>query len=95
MFSQSPGVGWHREVRGHHPALHGVRVGAHVRRRSGGIAGAVEECRLRGADAAQIFVSNPRGWAGPRVTEDEAAAFREELDRLRPRTARRARARTW
>ena len=55
-----------------------MRIGAHVRRRSGGIAGAVEECRLRGADAAQIFVSNPRGWAGPRVTEDEAAAFRED-----------------
>jgi len=54
-----------------------VRIGAHVRRRSGGIAGAVEECRLRGADAAQIFVSNPRGWAGPRVTDEEAAAFRE------------------
>jgi len=54
-----------------------VRIGAHVRRRSGGIVGAVEECRLRGADAAQIFVSNPRGWAGPRVTDEEAAAFRE------------------
>lgn len=39
--------------------------------------GAVEECRLRGADAAQIFVSNPRGWAGPRVTDEEATAFRE------------------
>ena len=54
-----------------------MRFGAHVRRRSGGIAGAVEECRLRGADAAQIFISNPRGWAGPRVVPDEAAAFRE------------------
>jgi deoxyribonuclease IV len=54
-----------------------VRIGAHVRRRSGGIAGAVEECRLRGADAAQLFVSNPRGWAGPRVTDEDAAAFRE------------------
>jgi deoxyribonuclease-4 len=54
-----------------------VRIGAHVRRRSGGIDGAVEECRLRGADAAQIFVSNPRGWAGPRVTDEDAAGFRE------------------
>jgi deoxyribonuclease-4 len=57
-----------------------VRIGAHVRRRSGGIAGAVEECSARGADAAQIFVSNPRGWAGPRVTDEEAAAFREDWD---------------
>jgi deoxyribonuclease-4 len=54
-----------------------VKIGAHVRRGSGGIEGAVEECRLRGADAAQLFVSNPRGWAGPRVTDEEAAAFRE------------------
>jgi deoxyribonuclease-4 len=54
-----------------------VRIGAHVRRRSGGIVRSVEECQLRGADAAQLFVSNPRGWAGPRVTDEEAAAFRE------------------
>ena len=54
-----------------------MRIGAHVRRRSGGITGTVEGCRLRGADAAQIFVSNPRGWAGPRVTDDDATAFRE------------------
>ncbi len=54
-----------------------MRIGAHVRRGSGGIEGAVEECQLRGADAAQLFVSNPRGWAGPRVTDEEAAAFRE------------------
>ena len=54
-----------------------MKIGAHVRRRSGGIVGAIEECRLRGADAAQVFVSNPRGWAGPRVTDEEAATFRE------------------
>lgn len=53
-----------------------MRFGAHVRRRSTGVAGAVEECRLRGADCAQIFVSNPRGWAGPAVSEEDAAAFR-------------------
>jgi deoxyribonuclease-4 len=57
-----------------------VRIGAHVRRGSGGIEGAVEGCRLRGADAAQLFVSNPRGWAGPRVTDEEASAFREGWD---------------
>ena len=54
-----------------------MRVGAHVRRGSTGVAGAVEECRIRGADCAQIFVSNPRGWAGPSVSEEDAAAFRE------------------
>jgi len=54
-----------------------VRIGAHVRRRGGGVAGAVEECRIRGADCAQVFVSNPRGWAPPRVREEDAAAFRD------------------
>ena len=54
-----------------------MRFGAHVRRRSTGVAGAVEECRIRGADGAQIFVSNPRGWAGPNVSDEDAAAFRE------------------
>ena len=54
-----------------------MRIGAHVRRRSGGGESTVEECRLRGADAAQVFISNPRGWAGPRVSEDDASAFRD------------------
>ncbi len=54
-----------------------MRFGAHVRRKTGGISGAVEECRLRGADAAQIFLSNPRGWAGPAFSVEDAAAFRE------------------
>ena len=53
-----------------------MKVGAHVRRRSAGVESAVEECRLRGADAAQVFVSNPRGWAGPRVSDEEAETFR-------------------
>lgn len=53
-----------------------MRIGAHVRRRSGGVESAVEECRLRGADAAQVFISNPRGWAGPRVSDEDAEAFR-------------------
>jgi deoxyribonuclease IV len=54
-----------------------VRFGAHVRRGGEGIAGAIEECRVRGADAAQIFVSNPRGWSGPRVSDADGMAFRE------------------
>jgi deoxyribonuclease-4 len=53
-----------------------VRIGAHVRRRGAGAAGAVQECRLRGADGAQVFVSNPRGWAGPEILPEDAAAFR-------------------
>jgi deoxyribonuclease-4 len=53
-----------------------VRIGAHVRRRAAGVAGAIEECRIRGADCAQVFVSNPRGWAGPRTSSEDAEAFR-------------------
>lgn len=53
-----------------------MRIGAHVRRRGAGAAGAVQECRLRGADGAQVFVSNPRGWAGPEILPEDAAAFR-------------------
>jgi len=55
-----------------------VRLGAHVRRRAGGAAGAVEACRERGAECAQIFVSNPRGWAPPPIDDDAAAIFRAE-----------------
>lgn len=54
-------------------------LGAHVRRRQTGIEGAVEEARLRGADCVQIFVSNPRAWAGPRYDEAEVERFRSGL----------------
>ncbi|MBI3647279.1 MAG: deoxyribonuclease IV [Actinobacteria bacterium] len=55
-----------------------MRIGAHVRRRAGGVALLVDEVRARGADCAQIFVSNPRGWAPPRIEPDEAVRFRQE-----------------
>ena len=54
-------------------------LGAHVRRRQTGIAGAIEEATARGADCLQIFISNPRSWAGPRYADEEAAWFREAL----------------
>jgi deoxyribonuclease-4 len=65
-----------------------VILGAHVRRRQAkdagriagaGIAGAIEEATARGADCLQIFVSNPRSWAGPRYDVAEARRFREAL----------------
>ena len=61
-------------------------LGAHVRRRQTGIEGAIEEARLRDADCVQIFVSNPRAWAGPRYGEAEVERFRSELaaSSLRP-----------
>ncbi len=54
-------------------------LGAHVRRRLGGIAGALDEAQRRGADCLQVFISNPRAWAGPRYGDDEAERFREDL----------------
>jgi deoxyribonuclease IV len=56
-----------------------VILGAHVRRRQTGIEGAIEEARLRDADCLQIFVSNPRAWAGPRYTDDEVSRFAGHL----------------
>jgi deoxyribonuclease-4 len=53
-----------------------VILGAHVRRRQTGIEGAIEEARLREADCVQIFVSNPRAWAGPRYDDAQIERFR-------------------
>jgi deoxyribonuclease-4 len=63
-----------------------VILGAHVRRRRSGIAGAIEEAHARGADCLQIFISNPRSWAAPRYDDAEIERFREELaaSELRP-----------
>ncbi len=49
-----------------------MRVGAHLRT-PGGLRRAVELAREIGAEAAQLFISNPRAWSGPRL--DTAAAF--------------------
>jgi deoxyribonuclease-4 len=49
-----------------------VRVGAHLRT-PGGLRKAVELARDVGAEAVQLFISNPRAWSGPRL--DTAAAF--------------------
>ncbi|MDP9119231.1 MAG: TIM barrel protein, partial [Actinomycetota bacterium] len=61
-------------------------LGAHVRRRQAGITGALEEAGRRGADCLQIFISNPRSWAGPRYDEVESERFRGALaaSELRP-----------
>jgi deoxyribonuclease IV len=48
-----------------------VRLGAHVPVR-GGLASAIDAARVCGAEAIQIFVSNPRRWAPPRLASAEA-----------------------
>jgi len=56
-----------------------VILGAHVRRRQTGIARAIDEAVARGADCLQIFISNPRAWAGPRYDDAQIQGFRDAL----------------
>jgi len=53
-----------------------VRIGAHVPTR-GGLLSAIRAARECGADAIQVFLSNPRAWAAPRISRKEADAFRQ------------------
>jgi deoxyribonuclease-4 len=58
-----------------------VRIGAHLRRQGRvGIQGALEGTRERGADCAQLFISNARAWAAPRVSDEDAATFRRSWE---------------
>lgn len=49
-----------------------MRLGAHLRT-PGGLRTAIETARDVGAQVVQLFLSNPRAWAGPRL--DTARAF--------------------
>ncbi len=53
-----------------------MRIGAHVPTR-GGLLSAIEAAKGCGAEAVQIFISNPRGWAAPRISHHQAEGFRE------------------
>jgi len=53
-----------------------MRIGAHVPVRRG-ILSSIPAARERGAEAVQVFISNPRAWAPPRVPPSDAEAFRE------------------
>jgi deoxyribonuclease-4 len=53
-----------------------VILGAHVRRRGVGLHGVVHECTARSADCAQVFLSNPRAWAPPALSDEDGAAYR-------------------
>jgi deoxyribonuclease-4 len=52
-----------------------VRIGAHLRTRRE-VGAVIETAHSYGADAAQLFISSPRAWAGPRVSEEEGEEFR-------------------
>jgi deoxyribonuclease IV len=55
-----------------------VRIGAHLRT-PGGLRTAVDSARAVGADTVQLFLSNPRAWAGPlpATAEKFGAEWRE------------------
>ncbi len=53
-----------------------MRIGAHVPTR-GGLLSAIGNANACGADAIQVFLSNPRAWAPPRIPRKDADAFAE------------------
>lgn len=53
-------------------------VGAHVSI-GGGLVRAIERAEERGCDALQVFPSNPRGWALPKVDRGDEDAMRASL----------------
>ena len=55
-----------------------MRIGAHLRT-PGGLRNAVDAAREVSAEAAQLFLSNPRSWSGPRLETAETfgEAWRE------------------
>lgn len=55
-----------------------MRIGAHLRT-PGGLRTAIETARDVGAEAVQLFISNPRAWSGPRLETAErfGAEWRE------------------
>jgi deoxyribonuclease-4 len=53
-----------------------VRIGAHVPTR-GRFARAIDAANQCGAQAVQVFVSNPRAWSPPRVAAEDGREFAE------------------
>ncbi len=54
------------------------RFGVHVSI-SGGVDQAPKRAQQLGCDTFQIFVSNPRSWAAPEITDQQVELFKEEV----------------
>ena len=54
-----------------------MRIGAHVKS-SGGLDKAIDRAKDIGAEAVQLFVSSPQGWAFKERTEAEIQAFKKK-----------------
>ncbi len=55
------------------------RFGVHVSI-AGGVDQAPERAQQLGCDTFQIFVSNPRSWASPEITDQQVELFKEEVN---------------
>src|SRR5699024_6949381 len=53
---------------------HSGPIGAHISV-AGGLMRSLPRAEAIGAEAMQVFVANPRGWAPPRADPDQDAAF--------------------
>ena len=58
-----------------------MKLGAHVST-SGGLDKAIDRAQEMGAEAVQIFVSSPRGWAFKPISEDAVTAFRDKASAI-------------
>jgi deoxyribonuclease-4 len=58
------------------------RIGAHTPTSGGMAKRSIAYAETIGAEAIQVFTSNPRGWAMPETNHDADAAFREKAEAL-------------
>ena len=58
------------------------RIGAHVPTSGGMAKRSIAYAQTIGAEAIQVFASNPRGWAMPEPNADADSAFREKCQEL-------------
>ena len=58
------------------------RIGAHTPTSGGMVKRSIEYALTTGAEAIQVFASNPRGWAMPDANIEADKAFRQKAEEL-------------
>ena len=56
-----------------------MRIGAHIKS-AGGIQNVFERASAIGAEAIQLFITAPQQWRSPALTDEQAGAFRKQLE---------------
>ena len=64
------------------PATKKPRIGAHTPTSGGMAKRSIAYAETIGAEAIQVFTSNPRGWAMPETNHEADAHFREKTTAL-------------